>query len=499
MALLKEFSHTLARLDAAGSRTRTPRPVVLGVSGGPDSLAMLHLFARARGTLNVVPVAVHVDHQIRGEDARLDAAFVAETANAWGVPVRIVRVDVPALAAERRLSLEEAARQARYTALGQVAAQIGAYDVAVAHNLDDQAETVLMHLLRGAGLAGLRGMLPAAPLSDYHLLTPVERNVRIIRPLLGILRERIEAYCAAHGLQPRFDRSNLDTTFFRNRLRREIIPMLEQVNPNLRETLARTASVLAADYELLASDTDATLEAITLEASEDRVRFDLRGWRGLPLSTQRAAIRRAVLWLREGLRDVSYEPIEAAVEVARNGPTGAEATLPGGLRLRVGYDALDIAGEGRPTPRPGWPLLEPGSRVEVTAPGVTGLPGTGWRFELTIYDGPHSGPAWKRLLKDPWAAPLNAARLDAPLALRTREPGDRFAPMGVGGTKKVSDFMIDQKIPADWRDYVPLLVCGSEIVWVCGWRVDERYAVEPATARVWIARFVREGIEQAAR
>lgn len=498
MELLKEFSQTLVAFGVTGSQAGMPRPVVLGVSGGPDSLAMLHLFARARGTLNVVPVAVHVDHQIRGEAARADAAFVAETANAWGVPVRVEQVDVPALAAERRLSLEEAARQARYTALGQAAAAAGARDISVAHNLDDQAETVLMHLLRGAGLAGLRGMLPAAPLSEYHLLAPVERDIRIIRPLLGVPRARIEAYCAAYGLQPRFDRSNLDTTFFRNRLRREIIPMLEQVNPNLRQTLARTASVLAADYEIVRQEVDAAWLGVTLEVSDERVRFALADWRSLPLGVQRSLVRRAVWVLRSGLRDVSFEHVEAAIEVAQNGLTGAEATLPGGLRLRVGYNVLDVAGAGSPAPRPDWPLLEPGSRVEVAVPGVTDLPGTGWRFEIVRYYGPRGGPGWERLLADPWAVPLNAGRLDAPLTLRTRQPGDRFTPMGVGGRKKVSDFMIDQKIPADWRDGLPLLVCGEAIVWVCGWRVDARYAVEPETADVWVARFTGEGIEQAA-
>src|SRR5690606_5029628 len=190
---------------------------------------------------------------------------------------------------------------------------------------------------------------------------------------------------------------------------------------------------------------------------------------------------------------------EAAVRVGLYGETGAEATLPAGLLLRVGYDELIIAGQGARSPRLDGPLLEPGTHIEIAAPGIYPLPGSGWQFELRRYDGPRSGPAWAEVLADPWAAPLDASRLTLPLAIRTRWRGDRFKPMGVGGTKKVSDFMIDQKIPAGWRDHLPLLVSDGEIAWVCGWRVDQRFAVTAETGEVWLARFSGEGNEQTAR
>lgn len=487
MDLLTEFERTLHTWGVL----RRGDKVVVGVSGGPDSLALLHLFMRASASLGIHPHAIHVNHRIRGEDADADARFVAEIAAGWDIPCHVVQMDVPALAAERRLSLEEAARQARYTALAQQATALGARLIAVGHNADDQAETVLMHLLRGAGLAGLRGMLPVTNLGEYHLLEPLEATLLLIRPLLNVPRAAIEAYCAEWGLTPHFDRSNLDTTYFRNRLRHEVMPLLERINPNIRAMLIRTAAVLAADYEVLQAQANAAWEQVTREASGARICLDLRGWRALPLALQRATIRRATWQLRPHLRDVSYQHVENAIHVAQRGETGAQATLPAGLMLRVDYDALTIMPVGGRLPPPDWPLLAPGSALSLSGPGEYPLPDSAWRFSLQEYDGPRSGPVWERLLADPWAVPLAAEALREPLALRTRRAGDRFRPSGVGGTQKVSTFMINEKIPALWRDCLPLLTAGEAIVWVCGWRVDERFVVRSETRRVWLARFER--------
>lgn len=487
-----DLLHTFQKNLADHRLPRHGESFVLAISGGPDSLAMLHLFARLRAEFDLDIHAVHLNHQIRGRDADTDARFVQETASAWGIPCRVEVIDVPALAADRRLSLEEAARQARYTVLGQAALNLGAEWIALAHNADDQVETVLMHFLRGTGPAGLRGMLPVSPLSDLHLLEPLDlpagKSLNLLRPLLNIPRAQIEAYCTANDLSPRFDRSNLDTTYFRNRLRHEIIPLLETVNPNLRAMLGHTASVIAADYDLLESQVDAAWPGILTEESTSRIRFDLAAWRALPLSLKRATLRRAVWTLRRSLRDVSFRHVEDAVRVAESGQTGAQATLPGGLLLTVDYAALRIAGESMPPPDPGWPLLDPDATLTIKAPGEYDLPGSpGWRLSLRPHDGP-----WQALLADPWAAPLDAGALTFPLVLRTRRPGDRFQPQGMGGTKKVNAFQIDQKIPAAWRASLPLLAdTDGRIIWVCGWRVDQRFTVGPATRRVLAARFER--------
>jgi tRNA(Ile)-lysidine synthetase-like protein len=244
--------------------------VVVGVSGGPDSLCLLHILQHLSHTLSLDLHIAHLNHCIRGEDADADAAFVAHVAAEWQLPISVETVDVPAFARAQKLALEEAARCARYHFLARVAHGIGARTIALGHNADDQTETVLMHWLRGSGLAGLRGMLPATQLADYRLIgdwpTCSDRETHspasalttshlpsftIIRPLLGVPRADIEAYCIQHDLHPRFDRSNLDTTYFRNRLRHELIPYLETYNVNIRQVLRRSATAIAADYDLL--------------------------------------------------------------------------------------------------------------------------------------------------------------------------------------------------------------------------------------------------------
>jgi tRNA(Ile)-lysidine synthase len=469
--------------------------IVVGVSGGPDSLALLHLFVGVREALNLRLHAAHLNHGIRGAESDADAAFVRKVAAAWDVPYTVERADVPAIAAERKLALEEAARQARYTMLARTASEVGAGLVAVGHNADDQAETVLMHLLRGAGLAGLRGMLPRTSLSAYHLLEPVEADIVLIRPLLDIPRAEIEAYCAGHGLAPRFDRSNLDTTYFRNRLRHEVMPLLETLIPNLRARLNRTASVLAADHACLQAQTEEAWQRVCAAESRETITLDLAGWRALPLALQRAIIRQAAWRLRATLRDVSFLHVENAVRVARQGPTGARATLPAGLLMRVGYDTLTLAAEDEAPLPPDWPLLAPGEELAIAVGAYHDTPlQDDWTFSINAYEGERSGPDWEGLLHDPWAAPLDADALGERLTLRTRRPGDRFRPQGVGGVQKVSAFMINAKIPAPWRDRVPLLVAESgAIAWVAGWRLDERFLVTEKTRRVALARFGRLG------
>lgn len=493
MDLLQHFQRTMRAMPVERGQT-----VIVGVSGGADSMALLHLFVRSQEALGITPVAVHVNHQIRGAEADADERFVKGMAATWGAAIHAARFDVPGLAQSRKLTLEEAARQARYALLGKAARESGSSIVAVAHNADDQAETVLMHLLRGSGLAGLRGMLAVSRMPEY----PIENEnqqagarslspLRVIRPLLEAPRGEIEAYCAEQGIEARMDSTNLDTSYFRNRLRHEIMPMLAAMNPNVRAALGRTASVLAGDYEIVQTEISRAWQRIVKEETDERVALDLAGWRSLPEAIQRGTIRRAVGRLRAGLRDLSFEHVEGAVRAAREGGTGAWSTLPGGLMLAVGYETLTIAGTDRQGAAPDWPLLEPGTSIEVSGAGEIALPG-GWRFSAAEYDGPRSGEAWTALLADPWAAAFDAARLAMPLVLRTRRPGDRFTPQGAGGSQKLGDFMINAKIPSAWRDHVPLLASGGEIAWVCGWRVDERFIVQEETRRVWVARFERE-------
>ncbi len=464
--------------------------VVVGVSGGPDSVALLHVLWRLAGPWNLTLHVAHLHHALRGADADADAEFVAALADAWGLPCTVERVDVQALAERGKLALEEAARHARYTFLHQVAQRSGATRIAVGHNADDQSETVLMHLLRGAGPAGLRGMLPATRLRDYHLLAANLKpaaEMKLIRPLLYIPRADIEAYCAEQQLATRFDRSNLDTTFFRNRLRREVLPYLAQINPRIAQHLRHLAEVVRADYDMLHEFVSVAWDTLLVKESADMLSFNLAGWRGQPLSIQRAIIRCAAYKLCRSLRDVSFIHIEDAIRVAQHGVTGMQATLPHGLRLTVGYTTVTLAAEDALHLPPESPWLEPDAHIPFSAPGEVTLR-EGWR--LHIQDAPHWNLDAIANNCNPLVAWMNADALgDAPI-LRTRQRGDAFQPQGMGGaTVRLSDLLINVKVPRPWRDHIPLVEAGGQVLWVVGVRLSEAAAVRPDTQRVVYLRF----------
>ncbi len=475
--------------------------VVVGVSGGPDSLCLLHVLMRLRDEYDLRLHVAHLNHGTRGADSDADAEFVATLAARWGLSYTIEREDVPRLARARKLAFEETARRVRYAFLARVAASVGAARIAVGHNADDQAETVLMHFLRGSGPAGLRGMLPATPITDYRLINQptnqLTNQLTIIRPLLEVPRADIEAYCAGHGLEPRFDLSNLDTTYFRNRLRYELLPLLETYNPNIRARLRHTAAVVAADYELLADLRERAWADVVREEREDAIVLDRAGWRALPVALQRAVLRRAAYALRRSLRDVDFVHVENARLVGLHGETGAQATLPMGLSLAVGYETLTVGDAGEAGPPPDEPLLWSEEPLPVQVPGATPLPQSEWVLQAEILEKWDAAPIVANA--DPWTGYFDADRLCGSLVLRTRRRGDRFRPQGMAGhSVKLSAFLINLKVPRAWRDRVPLLVAGDEIAWVCGRRVGEGFAVGPGTRRVawlWFERvsFVQRG------
>ncbi|MCX7706584.1 MAG: tRNA lysidine(34) synthetase TilS [Anaerolineae bacterium] len=488
---------------------RPGETVVVGVSGGPDSLCLLHLLQRLAPELALGLHVAHLNHGLRGPEADADAAFVTDLAAAWGLSFSLAKINVAALAEKGGLSLEEAARHARYAFLAEVAGAIGASAIAVGHNADDQAETVLMHFLRGSGVAGLRGMLPRSPLGDYrlsgmadstllrstadrevstpHSTPPPQCSLTLVRPLLAVSRAEVEAYCVVHGLTPRFDRSNEDTTFYRNRLRHELLPFLATYNPAIREVLTRTAEVMAGDFEILQTALAEAWAAVAVPAPPGEVRFDLAGWRRLPIGLQRATVREAVHRLRWSLRNINWEHVDRAVWLGREGSTGQSATLAAGLALAVGYGALRIADEGT-----SWTDDMP----QVTAPlhlpvvGTVELPG-GWFVTVRKLAASELPAGWDEN-RDPWTAWLDAGAVGDELILRPRQPGERFRPHGLGGhSTRVNEFMINLKVPRGVRAGWPLLTGKEGIAWVCGLRLDEHALVRPDTRWVWEVRIAR--------
>jgi len=487
MDLVRRVADTIERHDLLSSGER----LVVGLSGGPDSLCLLHILTKLADHLDLHLHVAHLNHLLRGTEAQADAVFVEQLATAWGLSVTIGQRDVAQMAQQRRIAIEEAARQARYAFLAEVAQHVRATKIAVGHNADDQVETVIMHWLRGSGTGGLRGMRFKSWLNKLRL-PDLPRGVdalQLIRPLLHTPRSDIERYCAEHGLSPRFDRSNLDTTYFRNRLRHELIPYLETLNPRVREVILRSSILMAADHEFLRAAAQEAWEDIALQESEQAIVFSLAKWRALPLSLQRSTIRHAIHRLRQSLRNINWVHVENAVRLLQSGHTGDEATLPRNLRARVYYDEFIVSDRDFVLPMPHLPSVD--EEVTVNIPGTTELEGSRWRLEARHLPAQRLTPE-QVSEAHPLQAFLDAAVAGGRLSLRPRQSGDRFWPQGLGDRPTtVNSFMINAKIPREWRDRIPLLTSPSQVLWIPGWRIDERAKLTSDTEQV-LALFFEE-------
>ena len=466
--------------------------IVVGVSGGPDSLCLLDLLHNLSATLNIEVAVAHLNHGLRPE-AAAEAEMVRSQAHERGLSFITAEVDSRAHARAHHQSLEEAARELRYAFLAGAARQAGAAYVAVAHTADDQAETVLMHFLRGAGLAGMRGMLPKAeinPGANQPGLAgePDSANsprLWLVRPLLETRRADVEAYCAEHGLRAALDATNLDTRYFRNRLRLNLLPELETYNPRLRAMLGRNARVLAGEYELLTGLVDNLWQRVARQAP-GQVVFNRGEWLRLTVPQQRALLREAASRLLGHPRDIEFAPIESAVLFSRRAATGRSCEVLGGLKLAVAYAHLRLSLPGaRPWLDEDVPLLDDGNQL---APG--------WQFRVT----PLGQVDWPQeqisAMGTDWRIYLDAALVAGVLSLRRRLPGDSFRPLGLNGHRqKVSDCMINAKLEGELRDRWPLVVCArgageEDIVWVAGIKADDRFKITHHTQAVWQLEFV---------
>jgi len=428
--------------------------VIAAVSGGADSVALLDILVSLRD-LELDIVVAHMNHQLRGADSDGDAAFVRKLAERFGRPFEMESVDVLKLSRDRKLSLEDAGRTARYQWFRQLARGYRARRVALGHHADDQAETFLLRLLRGAGTTGLGAM--------RHLAAEL-----YARPLLDVTRSEILSYLEERGLEFREDRSNDDRSFLRNRIRHECIPYLATYNPALTERLNAAAEILAADEELLESFTGrifariASLEPGTVTLRLPQVRAELPAMR---MRLYRRAIRE-VSGSLSGIAGVHLRQIdELALSSAGNG----RASLPRGLTAAKCYDTLSLTSRLADKDAAPW-------EVTIGGTGVYRLP-DGRVLTIQAAQAPKE---WKSLSPD--QAYVNHFRNPFPWTLRTFRPGDRFHPLGMKGTKKVKDFFIDGKVPPDDRRRIPLLFCGAELLWICGPRIAEPASVSAGEA-----------------
>jgi tRNA(Ile)-lysidine synthase len=484
----------------ASRRLLEEGPLVVAVSGGQDSVCMLDLLAGLRTDLGLELHVAHLNHMLRGAEAQAEAEQLRDLATRMGLPATIGSIDVPAYRARHHLSEEVAARYARYQFLAAVAGRVGSRRLAVGHTADDSAETLLLNLLRGAGLAGLRGILPTREMmpaqlgprleeSDWkseRLELPAGPLPTVVRPILELSRAETEGYCRARGLDFRVDPSNLDLSYRRNWIRGELLPLMNRRVPGATDRLRNAADLLADDYAVVVSHVGALWRELA-RVSEDRVEFDLGPWLQLETSVQRHLLRRAVALVAGSLEDFGRVHVDGCEAVIRLGHVGAVFDLPGRFRLEKGYTTFWLRGPVAPWAGPGQLPAEP---MPLPLPGVATW--QGGSIEASLLQVEHrevAGEGQGKLLPEGcsgsrWEACLDADRVRGPLVVRRRRPGDSFVPLGMGRPKKLQDFLVDLKVPRGDRDNVPIVAAVDAIIWVAGYRIDDRFKVTPATERV---------------
>jgi tRNA(Ile)-lysidine synthase len=433
--------------------------VVVAVSGGPDSVAMIHLLWRLRDVLGIQLHVAHLDHGLRGLRSQEDARYTRRLAQRLRLSATVERIQ---LSPDSKGSLEEQARLARYAFLERVASDVRAQRIATGHNADDQAETIIMRILRGAGSEGLSGIPPV--------------RGRIVRPLIQVRRHQIEEYLHRRRFQPRRDHTNLELQHLRNRLRKELIPLLERsYNPNVVETLNRIGRLESEEAAYFRQLSERLLKTLVKKDSKGKIVLDLGSFADYFNIAGKFLIRELIRKTKGDLRQIGHEHVDRVFSLARNGSVGSRIHLPHGVVVERAAQRL-IFRMGLPLP-----FCE-----TVELPGKNELTAAGLAFKAELL--PKNQISWPLRGKDQYEAFVDWERLRGPFVLRTRRRGDRFQPLGMRGTRKLSDYLIDKKVPRVQRDETPLLVGRNGIVWVVGHEIADPCKVTKRTRSVLWAR-----------
>lgn len=443
--------------------------LVVAVSGGPDSICLLHILHQLSSRWGWSLVVAHLEHGFRADASLGDAAFVRRCAGELGWPVVVEQQDLPGILQEKGGSSQNLSRQLRYRFLQRVAQEHQAQAVLLAHHRDDQAETVLLHLLRGAGASGLAGMAFQEPW----------RGIKLVRPLLAESRADILDYLRQCELGFRVDVSNTMPDYARNRVRLQILPLLTDLNQDVAAVLARTADVLRAEDNYLAELADEAYAGIRQQEAA-ALTLDAVAMARLPLALQRRIVRLAWQEVYGSQQDLSFDHVEAALHLLA-ADVGQSASWPAGWQVRRSYDSLAIHRSGASE--------APDDVFELPVPGVVELAASqGWiQAAIVAADSIGQFPA------DPYQAYCDWQALDTEqLYVRFWQPGDVFYPFGLGGSKKLQDFFVDAKVEWHRRRHIPIVTNGRDIVWVAGHRLDERWRVTASSREVLCLHYIRQ-------
>ena len=468
--LLENILSTIRRLSMLKPGDR----VLVAVSGGPDSVALLHALYSLRDELGITLHAAHLNHSFRGKESDADAEYVAQLAGNLGVPCTVEKIDVPEIQRTLRLSPEEAARLVRYEFLERVADEIAprqrasrslgrANRIAVGHTADDQVETVLLNILRGAGIDGLSGMPPV--------------RGRIIRPLIETRRSVVEEYVERQGLHPRIDATNLLATYARNRIRLELLPLLRrEYNPEVDAAILRLSELATEDSAYLNMEAEETLARLKTSQNEQSLSLDVPGLLECRPAIRRRVIRSAVSELRGGLADVGFVHVEDLLRLL-DGGKDFRYELPGGIYVERARETLTLSSSKREE----LPIIY---CYELCVPGKTEVPEIGVIIEVDL----SQTPVEPMRPPDSLEVVLDRDSIVGKLKVRSWEPGDRIRPLGLGGSKKIQDIFVDKKIPRAARHRVPIMADDEKVVWIAGLALSDLVKVTDRTREFLVLR-----------
>lgn len=454
-------------------------PVIVGVSGGPDSLCLMEAMREAGYPL----IVAYFDHYLRSDSAD-DARMVEKTAAKLMLPCVIDGADVRKYADDKKMSIEEAARTLRYRFLFELARRHKAQAVAVGHTADDQVETVLMHFIRGSGIAGLKGM------SYRSIIKSFDPEIPVVRPLLHLWREETIMYCSVRGLRPHYDSTNDSLNFQRNRIRHLLIPTLETYNPKFREALLRMSQSLKSDYTFVMESLENAWKETVTAVENEVVTFDTEKLSACSLGLQRNLIRHAMQMLHPGV-EVTFNILERATALVANAARSVRIDLKSGLQLFREENQVYICTANAELPFDLWPQMPGKDPLPLSMPGQATLAG-GWKVVGERWRLPALAVEQAQRNDDQFQVWLDAESLPESFQLRPRCLGDHFSPLGMDGhSQKLSDFFVNEKMPHRARDRWPLLCAGDEIIWIPGYRPAHKYRLTDETRRVLYFSVVR--------
>ena len=441
--------------------------LLLGISGGPDSLTMLDLFYKIKDEYDLELIVFHLNHLFRKE-AEKEAVFVKNFCKKRNIECVIKKFDVPAYVKEKNLSPEEGAREIRFKYLKNIYDKKKIDKICLAHNKDDNIETILFNIFRGSGTRGLIGIKSSIDLYE----------MKIIHPLLIFYRSEIIDYCKINDLSPVFDPSNESDLYSRNRIRNNILPMIEdQINPNVKNSLIRLSNVISEDYNFIDNYSENLLEKILIEKNKNKYIFNLDKLKKLHNAIIKRIFNKVLFEIKGNIDNFYYKHYNYIIEFIKNNKTGDILELPDNIKLKISYNKLFVY-KG---------IIENNKPYEILidSDGSYKLPFK-QRINIEIVN---EKLDWKDYQDDNICL-VDFEEIKFPLKLRNRKDGDKFIPLGMSGHKKVKDFFIDRKVPDYLRDKIPILFNNDgSLIWICGYRMDDRFKIKKSSKKILLIRY----------